>query len=282
MKTIENKKVLITGAAMGMGKLYAQLAAAEEAADIVLWDINEAALEETARELRKGSASAVRVHTYVVDVSRQDAIEEAAERVRTEVGDIEILFNNAGVVRGNSYFWESDNSKDTVFTMKINAVAPMLVAREFLPGMIAADGECRVINVASAAGLTANPRMASYCGSKWAAVGWSDSVRLELEQAGHSHVKVTTVCPYYISTGMFDGAKAAPLLPILAPETVVDEVWKQMKKGAPFVILPKTVLLSEVFKGILPTSVRDFVAGRVLGVYKTMEHFTGRESQPTR
>jgi all-trans-retinol dehydrogenase (NAD+) len=153
----------------------------------------------------------------------------------------------------------------------------MFFAREFLPGMIASDQQARLINVASAAGLTANPRMASYAGSKWAAVGWSDSVRLELEQAGHHHVKVTTVCPYYISTGMFEGAKGAPLFPILKPEQVVGEVWKQMKKGTPFVILPKTVILSEAFKGIVPISVRDFVAGRILGVYKTMEDFTGRK-----
>ncbi|MBB3039769.1 SDR family oxidoreductase [Hoyosella altamirensis] len=276
MKTVENKKVLITGAAMGMGKLYAQLAAKEDASAIVLWDINEVALKQTTDELRANGAT---VHPYVVDVSSQEAIEDAAARVRDEVGDIEVLFNNAGVVRGNAYFWETDSTRDTAFTMKINALAPMIITREFLPGMVASEGECRVINVASAAGLTANPRMASYCGSKWAAVGWSDSVRLELEQAGHRHVKVTTVCPYYISTGMFDGAKAAPLLPILEPEAVVTEVWKQMKKGAPFVILPKTVLLSEAFKGILPTSIRDFVAGRVLGVYKTMEHFTGRDPQ---
>ncbi|GGC65726.1 SDR family oxidoreductase [Hoyosella rhizosphaerae] len=273
MKNVESKKVLITGAAMGMGKLYAQLAVQEKAATVVLWDINDTALAETVAELTAAGGNVV---PYIVDVSNQQAIEEAAARVRADVGDIDVLFNNAGVVRGNAYFWETDNNKDTAFTMKINALAPMFIAREFLPGMIAADGECRVINISSAAGLTANPRMASYCGSKWAAVGWSDSVRLELEQAGHSHVKVTTVCPYYISTGMFDGAKSAPLLPILEPEAVVGEVWKQMKKGAPFVIMPKTVLLSEAFKGLLPTGVRDFVAGRVLGVYKTMEDFTGR------
>ncbi len=274
MKNVAGKKVLITGAAMGMGKLYAQLAVKEGAAVVVLWDINEAALGETAAELEAAGGT---VKTYVVDVSDRTQIEKAAAQVRTDIGDPEIVFNNAGVVRGNSYFWETDNARDTEFTVKINSLAPMFIAREFLPGMIASGNEARLINVASAAGLTANPRMAAYCGSKWAAVGWSDSVRLELEQAGHKQVKVTTVCPYYISTGMFEGAKSAPLLPILEPEDVVNEVWKQMKKGTAFVILPKTVLLSEAFKGILPTNVRDFVAGRILGVYKTMEDFTGRK-----
>ncbi|KAA0022118.1 SDR family oxidoreductase [Antrihabitans cavernicola] len=274
MKNVAGKKILITGAAMGMGKLYAELAVAEGAEAVVLWDINEAALETTVAELTAAGGS---VTAYTVDVSDRTQIEKAAAQVRSDIGDPDIVFNNAGVVRGNAYFWETDNTRDTEFTMKINSLAPMFIAREFLPGMIASGNESRLINVASAAGLTANPRMASYCGSKWATVGWSDSVRLELEQAGHKQVKVTTVCPYYISTGMFEGAKSAPLLPILKPNDVVDEVWKQMKKGTPFVVLPKTVLLSEAFKGILPTGVRDFVAGRVLGVYKTMDDFTGRK-----
>jgi all-trans-retinol dehydrogenase (NAD+) len=73
--------------------------------------------------------------------------------------------------------------------------------------------------------------MATYAASKWAVIGWSDSVRLELKQAGFDHVKVTTVCPYYVNTGMFDGAKSAPLLPILEPAEVVDESWKGMLAG---------------------------------------------------
>lgn len=273
MKTVQDTIVLVTGAAMGMGKMYAQRAVAENAAHVVLWDINEDALAATADELRAAGGT---VTTYLVDVSDRAAIEKAAAQVRADVGDPQVVFNNAGVVRGNAYFWETDSARDTEFTLRVNSLAPMVVAREFLPGMIASGAPARLVNVASAAGLTANPRMASYAASKWAAVGWSDSVRLELEQAGHRHVKVTTVCPYYINTGMFAGAKAAPLLPILEPETVVGEVWRRMKQGAPFVVLPRTVLLSEVFKGVLPVRVRDFVAGRVLGVYKTMEDFTGR------
>ena len=159
--------------------------------------------------------------------------------------------------------------------MKINALAPMFISREFLPGMIASDTECRLVNIASAAGLTSNPRMASYCASKWAAVGFSDSVRLELDQAGHSHVKVTTVCPYYIKTGMFDGAKAGLLLPLLEPDAVVSTVWKAMKKGRPMLVMPKTVLLNETIKGVLPTPFRDFLGGKIFGVHKTMDEFKG-------
>lgn len=274
MKSVAGKRVLVTGAAMGMGRLYAQLAVSEGAEAVILWDVNEKALKETAEELR---AQGGHVHEYVVDVSDRAAIEAAAATVRTVVGDPHVVINNAGIVRGNAYFWETDAARDAELTMRVNALAPMFITREFLPGMIASGEDCRLVNIASAAGLAANPRMASYCSSKWAAVGFSDSVRLEVEQAGHDNVKVTTVCPYYIKTGMFEGAKAAPLLPLLEPEYVVDEVWKHMKKGSAFVVLPRTVLLGEAMKGIVPIPVRDFLGSRVLGVYKTMEHFTGRK-----
>jgi all-trans-retinol dehydrogenase (NAD+) len=274
MKTVEGKLVLITGAAMGMGRMYAQRAVAEGARAVVLWDINEVALKETVNELQAAGGI---VHPFVVDVSSRPKIEKAAAQVRKEVGNPEIVFNNAGVVRGNAYFWETDNARDTEFTIKINTIAPMIVTREFLPGMIESGTECRLVNVASAAGFISNPRMASYAASKWGAIGFSDSVRVELEQAGHKKVKVTTVCPYYVKTGMFDGAKAGLLLPLLEPEEVVEAAWKGMKKGAPFVVLPKTVLLSESIKGLMPTPLRDFLGGRVFGVHKTMEEFTGRK-----
>jgi all-trans-retinol dehydrogenase (NAD+) len=276
MKTVAGKVVLVTGAAMGMGRLFAQRAVLEGASDVVLWDINEPELEATATALaRRGTE----IRTDVVDVGDRATVRAAAAAVTEALGGVDVLVNNAGVVRGNHYFWETDPERDTAFTMHINALGPMAVAREFLPGMIESGGECRLVNLASAAGLTANPRMASYAASKWAVVGWSESVRLELEQAGFDHVKVTTVCPYYIKTGMFEGATSAPLLPLLEPEDVVDETWRAMLKGKPFLVMPRTVLLSEAFKGIVPIWMRDFLAGKVLGVYHTMDDFHGHPDQ---
>lgn len=273
MKNVEGKLVLITGAAMGMGRMYAERAVAEGARAVVLWDLNEPALKDTAAALEALGGT---VLADVVDVGDRQVVAAAAARVREQLGDPEIVFNNAGIVRGNDYFWESDVA-DGELTLRINSLAPMYVAREFLPAMVASGTECRLVNMASAAGFIANPRMASYAASKWAAIGFSDSVRVELEQAGHKHVKVTTVCPYYVKTGMFDGAKAGLLLPLLEPADVVDAAWKGMRKGVPFVVLPKTVLLSESIKGLMPTPIRDFLGGKVFGVHKTMEEFTGRK-----
>jgi all-trans-retinol dehydrogenase (NAD+) len=273
VKTVKGKTVLITGGAMGMGRLFAERAVAEAAAAVVLWDVDEDALNVTLDELAPGP---VPVTGYVVDLADPDAIAATAAAVREDVGRIEILVNNAGIVRGNAYFWETDPRQDTRATIDVNTLAPMYVAHEFLPDMVSAPGQTRLLNLASAAGFTPNPRMAVYAASKWAVIGWSDSVRLELKQAGVEHLKVTTVCPYYVRTGMFEGAKSAPLLPILDPAEVVEEAWTGMLAGSPFVVLPKTVMLSEMLKGVIPIGVRDFIADHVIGVYHTMEDFTGR------
>ena len=274
MDNVRGKKVLITGGGMGLGRIFARLAVEGGASDVVLWDINDEAMKETAEGL---SGRGTQLHTYNVDVSDNGRVNEAGQQVLSEVGAPHVVFNNAGIVRGNSYFWETGaDNKDSEQTIAINTLAPIYVTRVFLPDMIAQAGEARIINIASAAGFVANPRMAVYAASKWAAIGFSDSVRLELEQAGHDHVKVTTVCPYYIKTGMFEGAKSALLVPLLEPEDVCAEVWEGMLKGQPFVIMPKTVALNETMKGILPVRLRDFISDK-LGVHNSMDDFKGRD-----
>jgi short-subunit dehydrogenase len=271
--TLAGSTVLITGAAMGMGKMYAQLAVRDRASHVILWDSNAAELERTAAELRAGGSE---IHTMVVDVSRLESIEEAAEAVRAGVGAPDILLNNAGIVRGK-YFWEHDQRADIAATMNINTLALMHITREFLPEMISRGRTSRIVNVASAAGLLANPKMSVYTSSKWAVIGWSDSLRLELVQAGHKHIKVTTFCPSYIKTGMFEGARGPLLTPLLEPGPVTERVWRAMKDGQPMLMMPWTVKLSTALRGVLPIAAWDVVAGRVFGVYKSMEHFTGRK-----
>lgn len=272
MRDVRGAIVLVTGAAMGMGRLYALRAAAEGAAAVVLWDIDEQGLAAVSAEVEASGAVA---HSYRVDVSSLDSIRNAAARVRSEVGVPRVLINNAGVVR-SAWFWEQDSERDTEFTMRINALAPMHITREFLPGMIASAQESRILNVASAAGTLSNPRMAVYAASKWATIGWSDSVRLELEKAGHRHVRVTTFAPSYIRTGMFEGARGPVLTPLMQPDFAVRRAWGAMLSGRPMLLLPWSVNLSKVMRGVLPTRVWDVVGGRWFGVYRSMDEFTGR------
>lgn len=276
--TVAHAKVLITGGASGMGKLYAERAVREEAASVTLWDIDPLALDTTASAL---SGYGTVIHTRVVDVSQLNNVRDAA-RHELDAGRVpDVLINNAGIVRGKAYFWETDSERDTEPTMRINAIAPMHVTREFLPAMIADSGsQKRILNVASAAGTLSNPRMSVYAASKWALIGWSDSVRLELERSGNRHVKITTFCPSYVSTGMFEGARGPLMTPLLAPDVAVTRAWQAMLAGKPFRMTPWTVSLARGLKGVLPTAVWDQVADRVFSVYSTMDEFTGHSEAP--
>ena len=272
MQSVKGKIALITGAAMGMGRLYAERAIAEGAAAVVLWDIDGPALAATRDDLR---TPGTQVHAFVVDVSSLSDITTAAARVRAEVGDPDIVINNAGIVRSKP-FWEHDHTRDIAQLMDVNILALMHITREFLPAMIARPGPARVLNVASASGMLAVPRMSVYTASKWAVIGWSDSLRLELLRAGHTHVRVTTLIPSYITTGMFAGARAPLLTPLMEPSDVVDRAWKAMKRGKARLMLPWTVWLSGALRGLLPQPLWDVLADRMFRVYSSMDHFTGR------
>nr|WP_253908065.1 SDR family NAD(P)-dependent oxidoreductase [Arthrobacter sp. H20] len=133
-----------------------------------------------------------------------------------------------------------------------------------------------MLNVASASGTLSVPRMSVYTASKWAVIGWSDSLRLELREAGHHQVKVTTLIPSHIRTGMFEGARGPLFTPLMDPADVVDKAWRALYDGRPRLQLPWSVALGSALRGVLPQPVWDVVAGRVFKVYSSMEHFTGR------
>lgn len=276
--SVRGRTVLITGAALGMGLLHAHRAAQDGAATVVLWDRSSEGLDAAVAALEAAHpATAFRADT--VDLAVLEEITRTAEAVLAELGAPDLLINNAGVVTG-AYFWEHDPARDIHATLAVNAEAPMQVTRAFLPALLERGTAARLVTIASAAGLLSNPRMSVYAASKWAAVGWSDSLRLELEQAGHRQVKVLTVCPSYISTGMFAGATGPALTPIMEPAYVVDRIWKALVPAPAFLMLPSSVRLSAFLKGLLPQRVFDVVVGRGLGVYSSMSAFTGRQGSP--
>ena len=265
--------VVITGAARGMGELYARRAVDEGAAAIALWDVDPVALERLAFEL---TALGARTHAYVVDLADRDAVTKTAAQMCEEIGTPDILINNAGIVRGK-LFWEHDPEHDIEATLRVNALAPMWLTRALLPAMMAdTPRPKRILNIASAAGTLANPNMSVYAASKWAMVGWSESLRLELERADGRNVAVTTFLPSYVSTGMFQGARGPLLTPIMRPTQAVNAAWAGMLAGKPIVARPWTVKLAMALRGVLPTTLWDVIADRVFKVYSSMDHFIGR------
>ncbi len=266
----ENRNVLITGGASGIGRLMGMMALEKGARTLVIWDINAQNIAATTAELsRKG-----KVKGYVTDVSNSDAVEASYKKTIAECGDVDILINCAGIVTGNSTF-DKMTTAEITRTIGINTIAPMLVARAFLPGMLKRNSG-HICTIASAAGMLSNPRMSVYAASKWGAIGWSDSVRIELKNM-KSNVHVTTVAPYYINTGMFDGVKSR-IIPILKPEHVASKVIRAIERNTDFKGIPFTFRFIRFFQGLLPASWFDVIFGEWFGVYHTMDNFTGRRN----
>ena len=265
-KTFERKNVLITGGASGIGKIMGRMLL-ERGAAVIIWDIDSVNLKKTLSMFSVlGKASA-----YEVDLTDPEQISETAARVRAEVGQVDILINNAGIVVGK-YFHEH-SSADILRTMQVNANAPMLVSLKFLPQMIERNSG-HICNIASSAGLVSNPKMSVYAASKWSVVGWSDSLRLEMQQL-KKNVGITTVTPYYISTGMFKGVRSR--IPILEPEVVAKKILKGIANNNRYVSMPWSVPFVRISQGLLPYRLYDWMVGGLLGVYKSMDQFEGRK-----
>lgn len=267
MSQIQNRTVLITGGASGIGYLLARRFRDEGAAHVVIWDIDEPALTRAVNEL---SGPGRRVRGFPVDIADPSQVRATVREIEASGIGIDLLINNAGVVVGKCFV--DHTPEDIARTMNVNALAAMYLTRELLPGMIARGGG-HVVNVSSAAGMVSNPRMSVYCASKWAMIGWSDSLRLEMEQA-RTGVKVTTVMPYYIDTGMFSGVRS-PVIPILQPARVADAIVSAIRRDRILLRLPRVVNLLPLLRGGLPARWFDTVVGRWLGVYRSMDDFKG-------
>jgi all-trans-retinol dehydrogenase (NAD+) len=235
MKQLKGKIVLVTGGASGIGKIMVRLLL-ERAAKVIIWDINELKIAETISEFsNKGT-----ILGFTIDVSNVNQIKETALKVKEEIGAVDLLINNAGIVAGKY----SQNSG-------------------------------HICNIASSGGLISNPKMSVYAASKWSLVGWSDSLRLEMEQL-KKNINVTTIMPYFINTGMFDGVQSK--LPILNPEVAALTIIKAIEKNKRMVTIPGYIYrLIKLGQGLMSINVLDWFAGNVLGIYKTMEHFTGHK-----
>ena len=273
MSKIKGKIVMITGGASGIGRLMGEMALEKGAKTLVIWDINQESINATVKELGKKGT----VHGYRVDVSRHEMVAEQYEKVKKEVGDVDILINSAGIITSNKTF-DQCTEDEINRTMMVNAIAPMYVARQMLPDMVQRN-EGHICTIASAGGMMSNPKMSVYAASKWAAVGWSDSVRIELQEM-KSRVRVTTVAPYYITTGMFDGVKSK-VFPLLRPEKVAKRILGAIEKDTKFLMpmpwLPKAHHVMRLLQALLPMRVFDWLVGDVLGIYHTMDNFTGRK-----
>ena len=273
MTDVAGKNILITGGTSGIGRLVA-LKMAQLGGTVVVWDIDSAGLDKLVTELKSlGEAPA---YAYLCDVSNRQSVHDMAARVQQEVGTIDILINSAGVVSGKSFLELSESQIER--TLGVNTMALFWTAKAFLPAMVAA-GTGLIVTIASAAGTIGVAGLADYCASKWAAVGFDESLRVELKRQAPG-VRTTIVCPYFVDTGMFHGVKTRfPfLLPILSPDYVAERIVRAIRRNKPRLVMPRLVHLVPSLR-IFPAAVLDTIGGW-LGINVAMNSFQGRAQAP--
>jgi all-trans-retinol dehydrogenase (NAD+) len=269
MAEISGRHALVTGGASGIGRLMAlKLAAA--GARVTIWDINASALQATVDELAAIPGSHAR--GFACDVANKAQVYARAAETAAAGGPVDILVNNAGVVSGKDFLDLPDEKIEATFA--INVLALFWTCKAFLPAMID-RGSGHIVTIASASGLIGVARLADYAASKWAAMGFDESLRAELRRRAPG-VLTTVVCPFYINTGMFRGVRSRfPwLLPILEEDDVAARVVRAIARGQRRLVLPWAVHLVPLLR-VLPVGAFDWVAN-FLGVNSSMDEFVGR------
>jgi short-subunit dehydrogenase len=270
MSRIAGAKILITGGASGIGKLMGEICLEKGAERLIIWDRDPTKLQETIISMKKGGFQA---EGHLIDISRTEEVIRLADSLLATYGEIDILINNAGIITGK--FFELHSHEDIDLTMQVNTQAMMHITRVFLPSMLKAK-KGHLVNIASAAGMASNPQMSVYVASKWAVIGWSESLRIELEQRSKG-IRVTTVTPFYISTGMFEGVRS-PVVPVLKPEKAARQILRDVERNRIFSRMPWIVYAMPLVHGILPQRWYDHIIGKWFGIHSSMKNFRKKDS----
>lgn len=194
MKSFTGKVAAITGASSGMGRALA-IRLAKQGCGVAISDVDEKGLNETAELLKPYG---IRVTTTVLDVSNKEAVFAWADATAKEHGQVNMVFNNAGVALSGTV--ASLSLEDYEWIMNINFWGVVYGTKAFLP-YLEASGEGHVINTSSIFGLASQPLMSGYNASKFGVRGFTESLRQDLEITG-SCVSASSVHPGGIKTNI--------------------------------------------------------------------------------
>ncbi len=201
MTELTGKTAFVTGGASGLGLAMARSMGAR-GARLMLADIDEAKLEESGSHLK---AEGYQVATCVCDVADAKSVQAAADATIQAFGSVHIVVNNAGVALGGQA--GETALEDWKWIVDINLMGVVHGVETFLP-LIRKNGEGgHIVNVASMAGLAASAAMAPYHATKFAVVGYTESLQQEMAD---SNIGVSVLCPAWVSTDIHKSSLDRP------------------------------------------------------------------------
>jgi len=274
MTQLSGKKALVTGGAMGIG-LATCKRLVKEGCDVTIWDMNEEAMVDAKKELETLGG---KVFAYKCDVTDKNRVFELADQATKDMGQVDILINNAGYVRIGRFCdrpvedWERETD--------VNLTSMYYTIHKFLPGMYERNSG-HIVNISSAAGLVGVADVAVYAATKWAVYGLTESLRLEAVRDKKYKVKFSSIHPHFLKHGMFEGGKLNFLGELLYPrveshdDIAKDIVEKALKKNRHVVKHPKTLHIAVLMRAFLPPFLLPFLE-LLFGMGKGMNKWVGR------
>jgi short-subunit dehydrogenase len=253
----KDQVALVTGASSGIGQRVA-IDLAARGANVVGCSRSLEKLQDTANELKRYSPSSA---VMVCDVSAPEQVKQMVERVLSQFGRIDILINNAGFGAYQSF---AESSIDSIESMlRTNYLGTVYCTKEVLPSMIARRSG-HIANISSVAGKIATPNMASYCATKFALMGLSESLYHELKPLG---IHVSVICPGPVRTKfrlLFDDlAPNASAFVVLDAAAVSQAIVKAIETERFEVVMPRSLAFACFLKGLMPGLIR-FLTARTL------------------
>jgi all-trans-retinol dehydrogenase (NAD+) len=280
-KDLNKQVVLITGAGSGIGRILSEKLV-KLGCFVIGWDINEEGLKETARlvetareptndnpEILEGA-----FRHFVVDITNRDLVYETASKIKEPV---DIIINNAGVVSGSHFLLDIPDEK-IVKTFEVNSLSHFWIVKAFLGEMLERN-HGHIVTISSMAGIHGGSKLSDYSASKFAAVGFDDSLRWELRAMGKSGVHTTVVCPWVINTGMFEGAghnQVPFLLPILEPVDVADRIIRGIQLNETHIYMPPFIQAIQILRLMFPMKFYDQAAA-IMGLDHSLDHIQTRQ-----
>jgi NADP-dependent 3-hydroxy acid dehydrogenase YdfG len=240
-RILAGETAAITGAARGIGRSTAQ-ALLRQGMKVAIGDVDFDAAQKTAAEL---GASTV---ALPLDVTDRDSFAAFLDGAEEQLGPVDVLVNNAGIMQIGSFIDEDDLTARRMVDINIHGV--ILGMKLALERMIPRD-RGHIVNISSQAGKFGTPGGATYSATKHAVVGLTEAVRGELRLMG-AHVDLTYVMPYVVNTELGSGLGEARGLHNLEPSEVADAIVEALREGIVDVWVPKSAKRTNALTVLLP------------------------------